>query len=260
MNGSNLKVCDKVMLMKITSKIEILNAMAYTTELAESMGFPPKDQILMGLVTEEALSNAWEHGSSTEAPSIEIEWMVFNCTLQLAVKQSGKSFKLESSENSPFSLRGRGLQLIRGIMDELWLEQEHETVVFYMKKHNEGGRNFMKMNVNDFIEVLRWKENITLKNIEQFRDTMDQLVEDGHEFLILNLEQTNYINSAGLGIIADSVMHSRKNHKELVITGIEEAVREIFTIVKFTSFMKIFDSEQEAIDYFMVDRDEKEKV
>lgn len=118
----------------------------------------------------------------------------------------------------------------------------------------------MKMTVNGSIEVLRWKENITLKNIEQFRSTMNQLVVDSHEFLILNLTETNYINSAGLGIIADSVMHARKNQKELVITGIEEAVREIFTIVKFTSFMKIFDSEKEAIAYFMVDRDEKENI
>ena len=68
--------------------------------------------------------------------------------------------------------------------------------------------------------------------------------------LIVNLANTNYINSAGLGIIADSVMQARKSQKELVIADIQQSVKEIFAIVKFTSFMKVFESEKEAIDYF----------
>lgn len=111
--------------------------------------------------------------------------------------------------------------------------------------------------VNNSIQVLRWEENITLKNIEHFRQTMEHLIELEEEFLILNLSQITYINSAGLGVIADSVMQSRKNQKELVIAEINEAVKEIFAIVKFTSFMKIFATEAEALDYFKVSHEEK---
>lgn len=145
MNGTILKVCDKVMSMKIkiVSRIEILDAMARTAELAESMGFPPKEQTLLSLVTEEALANAWEHGRSTESSLIEVDWMINGYALQLAIKQKGKRFKLETPEISSVSLRGRGLQLIKNIMDEVWLEEENEMVVLHMKKQNkreiEGG-------------------------------------------------------------------------------------------------------------------------
>ena len=86
--------------------------------------------------------------------------------------------------------------------------------------------------------------------MEQFRQEMEKFVHDDVEHLILNLANTNYINSAGLGIIADSVMQARKSQKELVIADIQQSVKEIFTIVKFTSFMKVFESEIEAIEYF----------
>lgn len=117
----------------------------------------------------------------------------------------------------------------------------------------------MIFEINNSIKVLRWQENITLKNIELFRQHMNRLVLQDCEHLILNLAGTNYINSAGLGIIADSVMNSRKNQKELVLVEIDDAVKEIFSIVKFTSFMKIFQTEGEAVDFFMVNQDDHER-
>ena len=108
----------------------------------------------------------------------------------------------------------------------------------------------MLKKVNNAIQVLEWSENITLKNVEQFRQEVEKFVHDEGKQLILNLAHTNYINSAGLGIIAESVMQARKSQKELVIADIQQSVKDIFTIVKFTSFMKIFESEKEAIEFF----------
>jgi len=118
----------------------------------------------------------------------------------------------------------------------------------------------MLKKVNETIQVLEWSENITLKNVEQFRQNMKKVVNSTEEQLILNLASTNYINSAGLGIIADGVMHARRNQKELVIANIGQSVKEIFSIVKFTSFMKMFESEKGAIEYFAVNSNEKECV
>lgn len=118
----------------------------------------------------------------------------------------------------------------------------------------------MMTEINDSIQVLRWKENITLKNVEQFRHTMKELIQQPQEYLILNLADTTYINSAGLGIIADSVMQARKDQKELVIAEINDAVQEIFSIVKFTSFMKTFSEESEAISFFVENQHEKYDV
>ncbi len=115
--------------------------------------------------------------------------------------------------------------------------------------YNKGGLEVLKT-VNDAIQVLEWKENITLKNIELFRQDMNNLLNQDSQNLILNLAETTYINSAGLGIIAESVVQAKRNNKELVISNMEDSIKEIFSIVKFSSFMKLFEVEEEAIEYF----------
>lgn len=102
----------------------------------------------------------------------------------------------------------------------------------------------------DDILILEWHDNITLKNIDQFRQEVVNFLSRDNTKLILNLSNTMYINSAGLGIIAENVIQSRKNQKKLVLAEISESVKEIFSIVKFASFIKIFDTEVQAIEFF----------
>ncbi|WP_144038736.1 STAS domain-containing protein [Geobacillus sp. 47C-IIb] len=88
-----------------------------------------------------------------------------------------------------------------------------------------------------------------LNNVESFRQALEQLLAERADQLIVNMEAVNYINSAGLGMIADSVMAARAQQKELVVAGVKGSLAEIFRIVKFYSFMKLFATEKEAIDY-----------
>ena len=54
----------------------------------------------------------------------------------ISVNQPGPSFKIIKEEQMNDGPRGRGLQLILHIMDEVWLEQEEvDRVTLYMKKY-----------------------------------------------------------------------------------------------------------------------------
>lgn len=104
--------------------------------------------------------------------------------------------------------------------------------------------------LNEKTYVLEWNENITLKNVELFRQEMNKLLNYNAKQLMLDLVETSYINSAGLGIIAESVIQARRNNKELVIANIQPSIHEIFSIVKFSTFIKLFESKEEAIQHF----------
>ena len=53
----------------------------------------------------------------------------------ISVNQPGPTFKIIKEEQMNDGQRGRGLQLILHIMDEVWLEQEEaDRVTLYMKK------------------------------------------------------------------------------------------------------------------------------
>jgi anti-sigma B factor antagonist len=66
----------------------------------------------------------------------------------------------------------------------------------------------------------------------------------------LELTDVAYLNSAALGVIADAVLSAGRADKELVIAGIQSTVGEIFQIVHFSTFMKIFIQVEDAYTYF----------
>ncbi|RSK28410.1 anti-sigma factor antagonist [Bacillus sp. HMF5848] len=95
----------------------------------------------------------------------------------------------------------------------------------------------------------KWEEDVTIKNIEDFRTFIQVLLEKQYDYFILSLCQTQYLNSSALGVIANGVIQARKENRELVIIAPESVLREIFGVVKFHSFMKIFQTTDEAIRY-----------
>ncbi|HHY71748.1 MAG TPA: STAS domain-containing protein [Bacillus bacterium] len=104
--------------------------------------------------------------------------------------------------------------------------------------------------------LLNWEEDVTLKNVASFRDAMKDLIHSDSGRLLLHLKGVQYLNSGALGVIADSVMTARKNQKELVVVATQQSVREIFNIVKFGTFIKIFDTKEEGLRYLKRDQDD----
>ncbi|WP_246945139.1 STAS domain-containing protein [Bacillus pinisoli] len=102
----------------------------------------------------------------------------------------------------------------------------------------------------DLVDILKIEEEITIKNNEQFKLEMSKFLSDCRQFLVLDLDEVSYLNSSALGIIADTAMKAKKEHKELVLSGIKPPIDEIFKIVKFDTFMRLFPTLKEAEEYF----------
>lgn len=120
--------------MRIRSKDDVMVAMTNTNHLAEEVGFLPNEQILLCLVTEEAIVNALEHSTTVESENVEVTWRTTNAFFQMTVKQKGKIFSIAKSEDINYRSRGRGLQLILEIMDKVWLEEDEGGVTLFMQK------------------------------------------------------------------------------------------------------------------------------
>ncbi|MDZ5474112.1 STAS domain-containing protein [Bacillus sp. 31A1R] len=103
----------------------------------------------------------------------------------------------------------------------------------------------------DSMDILQVNQEITIKNVEQFKVNLESLLESTQKrYLILDLEKVTYLNSSALGCIADTAMKAKKVNKELVVAGIKPPIDEIFHIVKFEFFMELFKSKEEAVEYF----------
>lgn len=124
--------------IQIASENDILYAMDITRQLAEQIALSSNEQILLSLVTEEALVNAIEHCVKKEPVCVSIQWEISNIALEIIVTQPGVIFSIEKSNDVNMDARGRGLQLILHIMDKVWLEQleQHVVQLHMVKKYN----------------------------------------------------------------------------------------------------------------------------
>jgi anti-sigma B factor antagonist len=107
----------------------------------------------------------------------------------------------------------------------------------------------MESSLRDKIQLLKWNKDVTLKNVNDFRGAILNLLEGEKQRLVLELTDVAYLNSAALGVIADAVLTAGSTGKELVIAGVQPTVGEIFEIVHFNSLLRIFPELKDAYAY-----------
>lgn len=100
------------------------------------------------------------------------------------------------------------------------------------------------------MQTLVWNQNISMGNIESFKDAVQRLLECSARGFILNLDCVSYMNSRALGIIANAAIEAKKMSKELVISNIGSTIKEIFKIVCFHTIIRVFVNEDDAKKYF----------
>ena len=125
--------------LEIRDYEDILTAMQMTKTLAEELGFSAKETLFLQLATEEACTNAYDHGALERTGYFEIQWAAIHATIEIAVYQESWPFdvdlralaELTERNDGP---RGRGLVLIAGLMDELGVTRSGRLVKFSMRK------------------------------------------------------------------------------------------------------------------------------
>lgn len=104
-------------------------------KFALSHGFG-RDAEDMALATQEALKNIIQHAYPAD------NLMHFDCTadgdrMVIEVVDRGQGFDVEAARGepaSPMALHGRGIQLIRGLMDDVRIESGRDGTVVHMEK------------------------------------------------------------------------------------------------------------------------------
>ena len=77
-----------------------------------------------------------------------------------------------------------------------------------------------------------------------------QLIEAGETKILLNFEMLDYISSAGLHVLLESVKRLKAADGELRICSLNDVVGKVFDIAGFMTILKVFGSESEALKGF----------
>ncbi len=70
-----------------------------------------------------------------------------------------------------------------------------------------------------------------------------------HRKILMDLQQLDYISSAGLGVFISYLEDLKNQQIRLVVFGLQETVSEVFSILGLQHLMNIKTSEKEAIEF-----------
>ena len=107
-----------------------------------------------------------------------------------------------------------------------------------------------KAGPEDCIAVIDIDGVVDSETVEEFENVIGGVLEGGCYNLVLDLAGMNYINTAGLSIIADTFKKAQQNKGALKILNATETIRELLDVVRFTKIIDLYEAEDDALSSF----------
>lgn len=76
---------------------------------------------------------------------------------------------------------------------------------------------------------------------------IETLIEEGHQYFLINLEKLDYINSVGLSFLIAVLTKSRNVGGEMVITNVSSKITQLLMITKLKSIFTVCQSQEDGM-------------
>jgi len=90
--------------------------------------------------------------------------------------------------------------------------------------------------------------------VAALRETLHANLAKGRKNVILNLAQTDFIDSTGLGALVMCFTVLRRSGGRLVLLNLNRRHLELLVLTKLSTVFEIFDDEQQAVNSFFPNR------
>lgn len=75
---------------------------------------------------------------------------------------------------------------------------------------------------------------------------LSKYIEDGEKSIIIDLDQVNYMDSSGLGVLVAVLKELKKVGGDLKLINLPLSVKKIFDLTRLTKFFSIYKNLEEA--------------
>lgn len=103
---------------------------------------------------------------------------------------------------------------------------------------------------NNKILVVDFMGRVDAYDVPDFEKSLRKFLEEGHYYLILDLQNTTYVSSSGLSVILNVAKEARNSKGDLRLMNLSPNMRETFEIAGFHRILRIFPNELEAVSSF----------
>ncbi|MDN3357243.1 STAS domain-containing protein [Actinomadura sp. DC4] len=80
------------------------------------------------------------------------------------------------------------------------------------------------------------------------RDLLTRLIDEGHHWLVLQMEEVDFIDSVGLGVIIGVVRRLRPHHGALAAAAPSAQTRRVVEITQLVRVLPLYDDTEGALE------------
>lgn len=97
------------------------------------------------------------------------------------------------------------------------------------------------------IAVLELHGDVNADGEQAIREGYDAASGEGATHVLFELSHTQYINTSGISVLISIVMAAKKAGQSILVSGATPHYRKVFDLVRFSSFVSMFDTEADAL-------------
>jgi anti-sigma B factor antagonist len=94
--------------------------------------------------------------------------------------------------------------------------------------------------------ILEPNGRLTAETVDEFNQTVSKWVRRGWHDLILDLRYVTYLDSAGIGVLAQLHLSSQRRGSRAVFVNVAGKTHELLRITKLLTVFEVYDSTAEA--------------
>jgi anti-sigma B factor antagonist len=83
--------------------------------------------------------------------------------------------------------------------------------------------------------------------VRELRRVFDQLAEEGHKLVVLNMANVPYIDSAGLGTLITGLTLFKKNGGTLILSNVQPRIEQLLELTNLAGVIRSFPAEEAAL-------------
>lgn len=98
--------------------------------------------------------------------------------------------------------------------------------------------------------VLDVPARLTIDTADHLKKQLKELVEQGVYNIVMNLENTDYMDSSGLGAIVSKIAVTRSNKGDIRLAAVKKYVDYLLNLTHLNKILKTYDTVGEAVTSF----------
>ena len=92
--------------------------------------------------------------------------------------------------------------------------------------------------------------DLDARNAGDLKLALNEKIEEGAVWILINLSEVPYMDSAGLGVLVSGLKNTNRQNGDLRLWGLQPDVRNIFELTRLNKVFQIFEDEAAAMASF----------